>query len=188
MENVGAFVGKFLPPHKGHVKMINLALNYCDKIIVVLSENPRNSQLICEKDNFPYFDASLRLNWLKNEFKYDKRVSFVYLNTTGIQEFPLDQEKWTKRFWEVVPNNVNVKIAGDISYKSLNEKYFTECKFLYIDRQNVLPISASDIRKSPYNYQEFMLNSTKEYFKKNTSNITSNIFDNILSVSKKAQT
>ena len=48
-KNVGCFVGKFLPPHIGHLSVIDRMLKECKQVIVVLAEDPEKSKKICEK-------------------------------------------------------------------------------------------------------------------------------------------
>jgi len=40
MKKVGCFIGKFLPQHIGHLSVMDKALRECERVIVVLAENP----------------------------------------------------------------------------------------------------------------------------------------------------
>ena len=51
MRKVGCFVGKFLPPHIGHLSVIDKALQECEKVVVVLAENPERSEKLCKESN-----------------------------------------------------------------------------------------------------------------------------------------
>ena len=64
-KRIGAFVGKFLPPHKGHLDQIEISAEDCDELYVVLADNKYNSKKLCDMANIPYIDAKLRLKWLK---------------------------------------------------------------------------------------------------------------------------
>lgn len=57
----GCFVGKFLPPHIGHLSVIDKGLRECQNVVVVLAEDPKRSQELCEKAGFPYFSPQKRL-------------------------------------------------------------------------------------------------------------------------------
>ena len=74
MKKYGCFVGKFLPPHIGHLSVIDKALQECEKVLVVLAEAPEKSKAICKQDNFPYFPPSKRLEWLKKHYKNLKEL------------------------------------------------------------------------------------------------------------------
>ena len=53
MKKVGCFVGKFLPPHLGHLSVVDRAIKECDSVVVVLAENPEKSKERCRETNFP---------------------------------------------------------------------------------------------------------------------------------------
>ena len=57
----GCYVGKFLPPHIGHLSVIDKALKECERVLVVLAENPQHSKSLCDKAGFPYFSADKRI-------------------------------------------------------------------------------------------------------------------------------
>lgn len=144
-EKIGAYVGKFLPPHIGHMSVIDKALEECDKLCVVLSDNPEKSKKICDRDNFPYFDSKTRLNWIKKEYKNNKKIKFYIIDESKLKN-PHDMEEYAQLFWESVDEDVNVKYA-DESYRELNEKFFPECKFVPLNR-DLIPIHGTDIRQN----------------------------------------
>lgn len=141
-KKIGAFVGKFLPPHIGHLSIIDKALTECDEVIVVLSDNPKKSKELCKNANFPYFSAKKRLKWIKNHYKTHKNIKFYVINEGKLN--PYTNQGFASLFWKTVKEPVNYKYA-DESYRELNEKYFPECKFVPIDR-DAIPVHGTDIR------------------------------------------
>lgn len=142
----GCFVGKFLPPHIGHLSVIDKALGECESVIVVLAENPKRSKDLCKKAEFPYFSPQKRLKWMKEHYKNCKNIKFVFFDESGIE--PNDLETWSTKFKKQI-KNIDAKYA-DESYRYLNEEYFPECVFVPIDRDKI-SIHGTDIRNNPEN-------------------------------------
>ncbi len=144
MKKIGCFVGKFLPPHIGHLSVIDRVINECEKAVIVLSEDPKRSKEKCEKSSFPYFTPMQRLEWLKKHYQGNNNIKFVFLDESGLKSFPEGLEEWSKRFKEVIKDQITAKYA-DESYRQLNELYFPECEFVAIDR-DAIAVHGTDIR------------------------------------------
>lgn len=159
----GCFVGKFLPPHVGHLSVINKMLKECKKAIVVLAEDQEISRKKCENANFPYFPAEERLKWLKEYYKDFPNLKFYFFDEKGIN--PKDYRTWSKEFKKRINEKITAKYA-DGTYRSLNEIYFPECEFVEIDR-DVINIHGTDIRNDISNVK-FVVptgqKAIKEYF------------------------
>ena len=158
MKKIGAFVGKFLPPHLGHLSVIDKALKYCDVLYVVISENKEKNAAINKRDNFPFLSAEIRKKWFEQHYINTKNIHFVILNEDGLKSFPEDLDKWTERFNKLVPN-ANIKIA-DESYREFNEKYFSQCQFVPIERDKI-PVHSTNIRQEPHEYMEYIIPEAK---------------------------
>ena len=164
MKKIGAFVGKFLPPHIGHKSIVDKMLSECDEAVVVVSDNPEKSKQLCNIDNFPYFDSNHRLNWFKEFYKGNKKLHFAVIDESKIDKTANFMEEYSKLFFKSVPYKVNIKYA-DESYRELNEKYFPTCTFVPIDR-DIINIHGTDIRKDYKKNKQFVLNSAKEDIEK----------------------
>lgn len=157
----GCFVGKFLPPHIGHLSVIDKALTECEYVIVVLAEDISRSKQLCEQSKFPYFSPSKRIKWLQAHYKDYSNIDFVFFNEKGIPKN--DLATWSKKFKEKF-KNIDVKYA-DKSYKFLNEKYFPECIFIPVDRDKI-NIHGTDIRKNPKNIKYMIEEGKKQVLNK----------------------
>lgn len=160
MKKIGAFVGKFLPPHVGHISIVDKMLAECDEAVVVVSDNPEKSKELCQKDNFPYFDSKKRLNWFKQYYKDNKKLHFAIIDESLISKDKNFMEEYAKLFSRCVPYKVNVKYA-DESYRELNERYFADCTFVAIDR-DAIKIHGTDIRKDFEQNKQFVLKQARK--------------------------
>lgn len=168
IKKIGAFAGKFLPPHIGHVTEIENSAKLCDELLVVVADNTDNSKRLCEQAGLPYISATLRIKWLREHFKGNKKIKVIYMCEDGLPKFPLGMAEWSKRFKEITKHKVNMKFA-DETYRQLNEKYFPECEFVCFDRSKI-NISATDIRSDPQKHLEYIIPEARSFFMKNAKN------------------
>jgi len=161
-KKIGAFVGKFLPPHTGHLREIDKAAEYCDELYVVVTNNDFNSKHLCEIANIPYIHPKLRIKWLTEHYKQNPKVKVIFMNENKLKAFPAGQDIWSKAFKKLTKNKVNVKFA-DETYRGLNETYFPECEFVcfYRDPDD---ISGTKIRNNPKKYFDYIIPEGKSYF------------------------
>lgn len=169
MKKIGAFVGKFLPPHIGHISIVNKMLDECDEAVVVVSDNPKVSKQLCKENNFPYFNSNHRLKWFKQYFKKNKKLHFAVIDESKIIKDKNFMEEYAKLFFNSVPYKVNVKYA-DESYRELNEKYFSNCTFVPINR-DVINIHSTDIRKDYEKNKQFAIPSAIEDIENEFNNL-----------------
>ena len=77
IKKIGAFPGKFLPPHIGHINTIIECSKKCDKLLVVVADSETNSRELCKKADIPFIPVKLRIKWLKKHFKNNKNIKVV---------------------------------------------------------------------------------------------------------------
>ena len=160
---IGAFAGKFLPPHIGHVTQIEKCAELVDELYVVVAENPTRSAEICAMSGLEPIDGKLRVKWLQEHFKNNPKIKVFYFDESGLKAFPEGLKEWSERFKSQF-KNVNVKFA-DETYRELNEIYFPECEFMPFDRM-VIPISATMVRNDIKNNINYIIEEARDYFKK----------------------
>ena len=164
VKKIGAFPGKFLPPHIGHVNTILDCLKKCDELLVVVADSKKNSKALCKKANIPYIPVRLRIKWLKSHFKNYTNIKVIYMNEDKLGPFPAPMDVWSNSFKKITKHKVNMKFA-DETYRKLNELYFPECEFVCFDRQ-IINISATMIRENIDKYFNFIIPEAQPYFKK----------------------
>lgn len=162
IKKIGAFPGKFLPPHLGHVQTIRECAKKCDKLLVVVADSEKNSRSLCEKANIPYMPAKLRCKWLKKHFKNEPKIKIIYMNEDKLSVFPAPMQEWSESFKKLTKHKVNIKFA-DESYRELNVKHFSECEFVCFDRKTI-DVSGTKIRNNPEKYFDYIINEAKPFF------------------------
>lgn len=159
---IGAFTGKFYPPHIGHLSAVDYSLTKCDKVIIVISNNASRNEKIKKDYNFDIIDAKLIKNWFEEYYIDNDRVEVAIIDENGLKPYPDNQIEWVERFKRKFPE-VNVKIA-DESYREFNEKFFPECQFLPLER-DIIPIHSTLIRKNVMANIQYIIPTARDYFK-----------------------
>lgn len=161
-KRIGAFVGKFYPPHIGHVWVVDNAIKNLDEVYVIISENEIRNDDIKENQNFNKINAELIKSWFEKHYENNPKIKVAIFNETGLKPYPEDRDVWAEKFKKEFPT-VNVKIA-DEGYREYNKEYFPEYEFYPIER-DVIPIHSTEIRKNLEKNYDFLIDEAKEYFK-----------------------
>lgn len=163
MKRIGAFVGKFLPPHIGHVAQMEKCAEMVDELHIVVSENPEKTAKLCESSGLDPIPGRLRVEWLEKHFENNPKVKVFYFDETGLKAFPEGLKEWSEKFKSQF-KGINVKFA-DETYRELNEKWFPECEFVVFDR-TVIPVSSTMIRNDIKKNIKYVIEEAREYFEK----------------------
>ena len=155
----GLVIGKFLPLHKGHIALIEFALENCEHINVILCHS--------DSESIP---GSVRLNWLKKSFVGNGRISIIDF---GYDEKELPNtsvsSKETSRVWsKALSKKVQVVdvIFSSEPYGDCVAEYFG-CKHMLFDIfRKSFTISGSQIMGSPVEYCKYIADAAKPYFVK----------------------
>lgn len=157
---VGAFVGKFYPPHIGHLWVIDNLAPKLDKLYVIISKNDTRNKEISK--NFETLDAELIKKWFSQHYSNNKKIVVEIFDESNFKPFPEDLDKWSEKFKKQFPD-VNIKIA-DESYRAFNQKYFSEYEFWPIDR-DFIPIHSTQIRNDVLANLNYIIPEAREFFK-----------------------
>ena len=152
----GLVIGKFLPVHLGHIALIEFAASNCDELIVSMSYT--------DEDPIAH---ELRLTWLKDIF-VDRKTIAVHSICDDFDDDSLPLEERT-RIWADVIKRTYPHI--DILFSS--EDYGVpfarnlEVEHVTFDQKRTrYPVSASLVRKHPFNYWDFIPNVVRPFFVK----------------------
>lgn len=154
----GMVLGKFYPPHNGHLYLIDEAIKNCHRVTVYLCTQPSEQ-----------IDGELRYNWMFELLK-DKNVTLVWIK----DELPQTPEEHGDKddFYRIWVNEVQSRQV-DLDVIFTSENYGDEfAKYLGIEHELVdleritHSVSGTDIRTDPFLNWEHIPDSVKPYFKK----------------------
>lgn len=152
----GLVIGKFMPIHKGHMKLIEFALNNCDNLTI----------LLYSKKSDP-IDGKLRYEWVKYLYKNYDNVNVAYMDN----ELPNDKKfkdedilKWCDYIKSRFPN-IDVFFSSE-KYGDYLAKYMNIDHIVYDLNRNSLNISGTNIRDNPLKYIDYLPDIVKSYFLK----------------------
>jgi NadR type nicotinamide-nucleotide adenylyltransferase len=153
-----AFVfGKLLPPHKGHLHLINTALKKSEKV----------NLLLCSLNSEP-IPGKNRLGWIREIYKNEPRINIIHCS----EDLPQTPEE-DPNFWNIwvnvakryCPNDIDVlftsELYGELYANHLNIKHH----LVDIERITV-PVSGTKVRANPFENWEFIPNEVRPYFVK----------------------
>lgn len=152
----GLVIGKFLPIHEGHIALIRFAASQCDELIVSMSYT-----------NADVIDHTTRLDWIRVIFKTSPNI------TVASVEDNFDDESLSLAVRTPIWADIVHKKYGAIDILFSSEEYgdaFAKnlgAKHVAFDPdRNKYPVSASLIRKYPFQYWSFIPGVVKPYFVK----------------------
>lgn len=180
MKKTGIIFGKFYPIHMGHVDFIQKASGLIDELyVVVCSDDTRDKDLFKKSKMKKMPTIKDRLNFVESIFKYQNNIKIIHLAEDGIPFYPNGWKLWSERVFEtLLKNNIKVDIIfsnepQDVeNYKNNfltlpnSEKVFSKnlkIQTIDINRDN-FPISATEVRNSPYHNWDFMPKPVQEFF------------------------
>jgi NadR type nicotinamide-nucleotide adenylyltransferase len=149
----GLVLGKFLPPHQGHVYLVDFASAYVDELTVVVGTLAREP-----------IAGELRVRWMREMFP---RANVVHLTDENPQE-PHEHP----RFWDIWRESlVRVAPKPDIVFASeaYGERLARElgATFVPVDvARAAVPVSGTAIREDPMTHWRFIPRCVRPYFVK----------------------
>lgn len=160
----GLFVGKFLPPHIGHLNQILKCKEMCETLFVVVADSKLRSRQICKEANIKTIYAKTRQKCLKKCLKYDKNIKILKLNSGMLENYPDELDVWKQKLKSALKKNIDVWFV-DKNYLEISQKFFPEYNFVGFDRSEI-NISATEIRGNLKNNLKYIILSAKKYLKK----------------------
>lgn len=152
----GLVIGKFLPPHKGHLALIELASRQCDTVIVSMSDAPSDP-----------IDIKLRVGWLKEATAHLHNVRVAVLKDDFDKEdLPL-QERTV--IWAHIVGRAYGQIDRVFSSEEYGEYLARNLGAISVEfdqERKLFPVSASRIRMDPFKYWDFIPEVVRPYYLK----------------------
>ena len=150
----GLILGKFLPPHAGHLHLIDVARAQVDTLTVVVGSLAREP-----------IPGALRVRWLR---ELRPGVEFLPLAEELPQypeEHPQFWEMWTAALRRVIPRPPDLVFSSEAYGDELARRL--GAKHVLVDRdRSQVPISATAIRNDPLTNWEFIPKPARPWFVK----------------------
>ncbi len=167
MYKTGVYFGRFLPPHRGHLYQMIEASTRCEQLIVVISDNWKQTRDICEEAGIPEISYRLRKQWISQQIQDIDHISVEVLDETDIPVYPQGWKEWSQRMREVVGKPIDAFFVGDTEYSDTLAEYFPEAEVVLFDpKRTRYPISATDIRKDILGNWHYILGAARPFFAK----------------------
>lgn len=152
----GLVLGKFYPPHKGHIHLITEAKKSCDELTV----------LVCslEAELIP---GELRFEWMQTLLP-DPKIHLVWVQDENPQ-YPDEHPNFWNLWRETIESHTKRKVDSLFTSEEygdpLSKVLGCEHKLIDLERK-AFPVSASKIRESPLTYWEWIPELIRPYFVK----------------------
>jgi NadR type nicotinamide-nucleotide adenylyltransferase len=148
----GFLLGKFLPPHAGHVFLCDFARAYCDELTI----------LVCTLDCDP-IPGELRFQWMREMFP-DCRVLHL---AEDVPQEPADHSD----FWDIWRGIVERFHPEPIDFVFASEDYGhrlaaeARARFVPVDiSREAVPVSGEAIRADPFGNWRYIPPPVRPYF------------------------
>lgn len=163
--NTGLVLGKFYPPHAGHLHLIQYAQKHAPQgVIVVVGSLPDET-----------INPKLRVKWLQEMLK-DSTVDTLVVNipddSPGGQAVasvnPTDEDyfiTWRNNLLEHLPYRPKTIYGSETYIKKLSYYMGMKYKIVDLDRK-IVPVSASMIRNNPELCWDYIPDVVKPYYRK----------------------
>jgi NadR type nicotinamide-nucleotide adenylyltransferase len=152
----GMLLGKFLPPHNGHVFLADFARHFCDRLHV----------LVCTLDREP-IPGALRFKWLQELLPHPNVI--LHHVTEDLPQTPEEHPG----FWPIWRDLVRRHIPESIDHVFASEPYGAKlaqvlgARFIPCDiARDLVPVSGTAIRNDPLGHWQYIPAPVRPYFVK----------------------
>jgi HTH-type transcriptional repressor of NAD biosynthesis genes len=133
----GLVLGKFMPPHAGHVYLCEFARRWVDELTIVVGT--------LQAEPIP---GELRFAWMRELFPFDRVVCLTDENPQDPSEHPEFWSIWRASLERVLPARPDVVFASEAYGEKLAETL--GARFVAVDpARSIVPASGTAIRESP---------------------------------------
>lgn len=148
----GLVLGKFLPPHRGHLLLLNFALNFVDQLTVVVGS------LAGEP-----ISGELRTEWVRRLVPQARVVHLTDENPQYPSEHPDFWEIWRTSLQRVCPQPVDFLFAsesyGEPLARVMNARFIPTNGW-----RETIPVSGTQIRQDPTAHWDALPDLVRPYF------------------------
>ncbi|MDR3526577.1 MAG: AAA family ATPase [Rhizomicrobium sp.] len=150
----GFLLGKFLPPHRGHLMLCDFARHYCDELTILVASNPHEP-----------IAGALRYEWMRELVPNARIVHF----DKDVPQEPKDHPDFWRIWREIVASVHPEPIDFVFTSETYGERLALEtgAKHVPFDPgRHVAAISGTAIRDNPYRHWDFLPAPVRAYYVK----------------------
>jgi NadR type nicotinamide-nucleotide adenylyltransferase len=145
-------LGKFMPPHLGHVYLVEFASRYADRLTVV----------VCSLQREP-IPGALRYQWMRELFPFQNVVHLTDELPQEPAEHPDFWALWRAALERVLPGRPDLVFASEDYGWKLAE--VLGARFVPVDRDRcAVPISGTACRTDPLGNWDYLPRCVRPYF------------------------
>lgn len=153
----GMVLGKFLPPHAGHVYLCEVARRSVDRLTIVVGSLAREP-----------IDGALRHAWMRELFPFDRVVHLTDENPQDPSEHPDFWAIWRESLRRAVGESIDVVFASDAYGSKLAE--VLGARFVAVDpARETFSTSGTKVREDPMAEWRFLPRCVRPYFARRVS-------------------
>lgn len=153
-KTIGMVLGKFLPPHKGHLYLAEFARNYVDTLYVVVGT------LASEP-----IEGALRYQWMKQMLPNCEVLHLTDENPQDPSEHPDFWQIWQHSLATILPQKPDYVFASESYGYKLAEVLGAQFVPVDLARQNI-SISGTLVRENPMENWQYIPWPVRDYYLK----------------------
>lgn len=148
----GMVLGKFMPPHLGHLHLVEFARAYCDEVCVFVEKVPGET-----------IPSELRWRWMQQLCPDCTVLHLVDLNPQDPSEHPDFWQIWRESLLRNLPFQPDAVIASEAYGARLARELGAE--FVPADLgRSAVPVSGTAIRQDPMRHWRFIPRVVRPHF------------------------
>jgi HTH-type transcriptional regulator, transcriptional repressor of NAD biosynthesis genes len=167
---IGLIFGKFYPLHCGHIYMIEKASSEVDELHIMLGCEIDRDLKLFEQSHMPKQpQVENRLHWLQETFHHRSSIYIHVLDETGIEPYPNGWLDWSNRVKSILMQKgiiPNIIFTSELNDVALHQHYFNCAVKLVDQNRDYINISATQIRKAPYQHWQYIAKAAQPFFVK----------------------
>ena len=151
----GFLLGKFMPPHEGHLFMCDVASELVDELTV----------LICTRDCEP-INGTLRLEWMKESVKSNVQIVRHHRDIPQEpSEHPDFWHIWRETIHKLHPESIDMVFGSEDYVNRLATELDAE-PFIVDKDRTMVPVSSTLVRDDPQGCWEYIPKAVRHYYQK----------------------
>lgn len=156
----GLVLGKFMPPHNGHLFLIDTAISQCETVHV----------MVCSEPNQP-ISGQLRWQWLSEIYHFYPNVNIIWCDDENPQ-YPNECKSvdiFYQRYWVPSVYNRIKELDAVFTSEDYGDEFadYLNVEHVCVDQPRILhKVSGTLIRNDPHAYWEYIPKVVRPYFTK----------------------